>query len=301
MASSMAPPSRAARPLHAALSRRQLLAARAIGASARRGYSSASEGGDLYKLLGVSRTATSQEIKKAYFAAAKRTHPDVDPSPGAAARFRALSSAYDVLRDPGRRRDYDAGGWQRDSGGGRGQSSQQSQQSQRRWQQGQQQQQQYQQQQDPSMEEARRLFMRVWAEFGFEDVDEYIGLVQSHLSSALQAAGGGELGPIRAFASEHRALVLGVGVPLALLLRSPAALGLAVRVISLPLLLARFLPQGGIGKHPLLNAIVPIYRLQWLLLSRLWVRAIRGLERTAIKSGLVERPAHQKPSERSQR
>ena len=70
--------------------------------------SSAQGGADLYALLGVSRSATAQEIKRAYFTAAKRTHPDVDPSPGAANRFRALSSAYEVLRDPERRREYDA-------------------------------------------------------------------------------------------------------------------------------------------------------------------------------------------------
>ena len=61
---------------------------------------------DHYATLGVSRTATAGEIKRAYFNAAKKTHPDVDKSAGAAERFRSVAEAFDVLRDPARRSAY---------------------------------------------------------------------------------------------------------------------------------------------------------------------------------------------------
>ena len=49
-----------------------------------------------------------------------------------------------------------------------------------------------------------------------------------------------------------------------------------MRFISIPLVLARLMPP-----QVRMGIIIPIYRLQWLLLSRLWVRAIKALERAA--------------------
>jgi len=257
--------------------------------------SSAQGGADLYALLGVSRSATAQEIKRAYFTAAKRTHPDVDPSPGAANRFRALSSAYEVLRDPERRREYDASQSSHAAGSGGSSSSAGGQ----RWQQSQQWQrrQQQQPQQDPHMSDARRIFMQVWSEYGMDDVDDYIAMVNAEFSTAVSAAFSGRTAPLRAFVSEHRALVLGVAVPIALLVRSPAAVSLALRAFTLPLLVARFLPNSS----SFFGYILPIYRVQWMLVSRLWVRAIRGLERGAIAAQLIQRPRHQKPGDGSSR
>lgn len=64
---------------------------------------------DFYKILGVARTATEDDIRKAYRRLARRYHPDVQPEdPLAGARFRELTEAYDVLGDPPRRRAYDA-------------------------------------------------------------------------------------------------------------------------------------------------------------------------------------------------
>ncbi|MFJ6673853.1 DnaJ C-terminal domain-containing protein [Actinosynnema sp. NPDC091369] len=63
---------------------------------------------DHYATLGVSRSASQDEIQRAYRALARRHHPDLDPEPGADERFRAISEAYRVLSDPGRRRRYDA-------------------------------------------------------------------------------------------------------------------------------------------------------------------------------------------------
>ena len=63
---------------------------------------------DLYAVLGVSRTASSDEIKKAYRKLARAHHPDVNPGNRAAEeRFKAISEAHDVLGDADKRKLYD--------------------------------------------------------------------------------------------------------------------------------------------------------------------------------------------------
>lgn len=65
---------------------------------------------DPYKILGVSKTATQDEIKKAYRKLAKSLHPDLHPDdPGKQAEFQSVSAAHDLLRDPEKRRRFDAG------------------------------------------------------------------------------------------------------------------------------------------------------------------------------------------------
>ena len=59
---------------------------------------------DYYKALGVSPTATPQELKAAYRLIAKKLHPDMGGSPTA---LSAVNEAYDVLSDPARRTEYD--------------------------------------------------------------------------------------------------------------------------------------------------------------------------------------------------
>lgn len=62
---------------------------------------------DLYEVLGVSRDATDEEIKKAFRRQARKLHPDVNKSPNAEEEFKELNEAYDVLSDPQKRSTYD--------------------------------------------------------------------------------------------------------------------------------------------------------------------------------------------------
>lgn len=64
---------------------------------------------DYYQDLGVSRDATTEEIKRAYRRKARTLHPDVNPSPEAEEEFKRVSQAFDVLSDPEKRRSYDMG------------------------------------------------------------------------------------------------------------------------------------------------------------------------------------------------
>jgi molecular chaperone DnaJ len=62
---------------------------------------------EFYALLGVTREATEAEIKKAYRKLAMEYHPDRNPAPEAEARFKEITEAYEVLRDPQKRSAYD--------------------------------------------------------------------------------------------------------------------------------------------------------------------------------------------------
>jgi molecular chaperone DnaJ len=65
---------------------------------------------ELYKTLGVSKKATDEEIKKAYRKLARKYHPDRNPGDARAEeKFKEISAAYDVLSDPEKRKEYDAG------------------------------------------------------------------------------------------------------------------------------------------------------------------------------------------------
>lgn len=79
---------------------------------------------DYYEVLGVSKTATDDELKKAYRVLAKKYHPDMNPGDKEAeVKFKEASEAYAVLSDPDKRRQYDQFGhaaFDQGAGGGAG-------------------------------------------------------------------------------------------------------------------------------------------------------------------------------------
>src|SRR3954466_6296183 len=67
-------------------------------------------GSDYYKVLGVDKKASQEDIKKAYRKLARQYHPDTNKDAGAEERFKEISEAYDVLGDADKRKKYDRGG-----------------------------------------------------------------------------------------------------------------------------------------------------------------------------------------------
>ncbi len=75
---------------------------------------------DYYRMLGVRKDATPEELKRAYRKLARELHPDVNADPAAQDRFKEVTTAYEVLSDPEKRRIVDLGGDPLSQAGGGG-------------------------------------------------------------------------------------------------------------------------------------------------------------------------------------
>ena len=65
---------------------------------------------DYYAILGVNKSASADDIKRAFRQLARKYHPDVNPDPAMAEKFKEITAAYEILSDPDKRQNYDVGG-----------------------------------------------------------------------------------------------------------------------------------------------------------------------------------------------
>ena len=158
--------------------------------------------GDYYKILGVSRDASSQDIKKAYYHEAKKHHPDLNPNdPKAKERFQRLAIAYEVLSDPVQRMQYDSGP--------RAYANQH--------------QEAY---QDPAYTDmhSRDTFDSVWEDLEVvkEAWSDLTQEAKEELEYAIRAADKGDFQPLWNIAIANKFLIISVVVPLVAIFRFPA-------------------------------------------------------------------------------
>lgn len=157
---------------------------------------------DYYKILGVSKDASPQDIKKAYYHEAKKHHPDLNPNdPKAKERFQRLSIAYEVLSDPLQRKQYDAGP--------RAYYYQH--------------QQAYQDPQYTDMH-SRDTFDSVWEDLEIvkEAWNDFTQETKEELEYAIRAADNGDFQPLWNVAVANKFVILSFVIPLVAILRFPS-------------------------------------------------------------------------------
>ena len=173
----------------------------AVNISSRYVWSDRSTGKrDPYEVLGVPRTATAQEIKIAYFREAKKCHPDLNPGDAnATRRFQELSNAYDEIRNPTKRQNSYSDPWTATAA--------------------------------EQQKHAKETFNDLWSDVEVvrEAMSSIAQDVQEEAELIFEAARAGDWDTLWNSAKENAGFIVGVLVPLAVTLRFPAAVFLALR------------------------------------------------------------------------
>jgi len=175
---------------------------------------------DPYKVLGIANRSSDGEIKKAFYKAAKKHHPDLNPGDAHAKRkFQEVTAAYEMLRDPNKRAAYDANPAQEQE---RQQAQQRQQQEQHGAQYGQYQQQQAQQTWNTATTDSEVLA---------EALTEFVEDLTEDVSDAFKDAAKGDWSSMGDMVNRRAGLIAGVVIPLFIVLRFPGLVLIALRFI----------------------------------------------------------------------
>lgn len=164
---------------------------------------------------GVPRIATHKDIKKAYFAEAKKHHPDLNPNdPKAKIRFQKLAEAYEILGDEEKRSHYDMFGSQAQQQSRSGGHYQQ------------------QYQYTASGRSAEDIFRNSFqdGEMIYEELKSYSQELQQEFTYASENIMRGNWQEAFEVAKSHKVLLAGIVLPIIVLTRSPAAFMFGVRI-----------------------------------------------------------------------
>eukprot|EP00397_Hematodinium_sp_SG-2012_P040370 GEMP01044217.1.p1 GENE.GEMP01044217.1~~GEMP01044217.1.p1 ORF type:complete len:363 (+),score=93.98 GEMP01044217.1:478-1566(+) len=160
-----------------------------------------------YEVLGVAPTATAEDIKKAYFRKAKETHPDIR-GPATKAAFQAIGEAYHVVGDEARRAAFDRGDFHTPDAQQNAYNTYPS-----------------------DGVDASALFKQVWEDLGFGSLQGYwTGLAEEAKEAVRETQRIGSPGPLVELANNRKGFIFGVVAPLAMVLRFPHLVMVALRI-----------------------------------------------------------------------